>query len=489
LLKSKSKTPRTSKSSSSKNSKSLLSKNSKSSLSTNPKGSRSTSSKSSPAKSTRPEVRRVRPEAPAEIAPQVAPQFTPQFSSQFTGAEKEYRETVDTSAVSLTDIAVGYNPPPSLSPQDEILFKSFQSNLLSLISHELRTPLMGILNSLSLLEEPEDVGISAPDLIRMARSNAQRLNQTLASLLDLAAIESGTFHVRLREIDFSKTIHNRVSAMSSELKGQSIQVLWEEKPTPPLLADPQRVSRAIDLCMQAIVPRVLGHTAVEIHVAPGQVEFWFQIRPDLKDAWDKASHEALAGYEGGVASPTSAFAGVLQTEQAFLTRQEEGLGSEFLLIYEIMRLHQGEFIQKHEASRNAAIGEKFALGLKFPEVTSEAGLRAVLTSRAYDVSTELKSVALVLIAVPEKMETSAFSNQLKSHLFRTSDAVYPLPEKRQAGLVLDDCRVEDVPHLIERLKEKMGSKFAGLKFGSAHCPSDGQDPSQLFDLAEERLNE
>jgi His Kinase A (phospho-acceptor) domain len=411
---------------------------------------------------------------------QDAPQFVPEPQT------KEYRESVDTAAP-ITDFAVGYNPPPQLSPQDEVLFKSFQSNLLSLISHELRTPLMGILNSLSLLEEPEDVGISAPDLIRMARNNAQRLNQTLASLLDLAAIESGTFHVRLREIDFSKTIRNRVDAMSSELKGQGLKLLWEEKPTPPLLGDPQRVSRAIDLCLQAIVPRVLGHTSIEIRVAPGQVEFWFQIRPDLKDAWEKAGQESLAGYEGGVASPTSAFAGVLQSEQAFLTRQEEGLGSEFLLIYEIMRLHQGEFVQqRYEASRGV---EKFALVLKFPEVTSEAGLRAVLTSRAYDVSTELKSVALVLIAVPEKMETSAFSNQLKSHLFRTSDAVYPLPEKRQAGLVLDDCRAEDVPHLIGRLKQKMGPKYAGIKFGSAHCPSDGQDPSQLFDLAEERLNE
>jgi hypothetical protein len=463
LLKSKSKTPRTSKSSASKNSKSSLLKTSK----------KSESSKTVSLKKTDKAARLPRHKA--------APEFRaePQASQS-----KEYLSSPE-SGPSLTDFAVGYNPPPRLSPQDETLFRSFQSNLLSLISHELRTPLMGILNSLSLLEEPEEVGISAPDLIRMAHNNAQRLHRTLASLLDLAAIESGTFHVRLREIDFSKTVRNRVAAMNLELKGQSIQVVWEEKPTPPLLADPQRAARAIDLCLQAIVPRVLGHSTLEICVAPAQVEFWFQIRDDLKEAWSKAIKEAQTGYEGGVASPTSAFAGVLQSEQAFLTRQEEGLGSEFLLIYEIMRLHNGEFLQKRETESQGL--EKHALVLKFPEVTSEAGLRAVLTSRAYDVSTELKSVALVLISVPEKMETSVFSDQLKSHLFRTTDAVYPLPEKRQAGLVLDDCRVEDVPHLIGRLKEKLGPKFAQLQFGSAHCPSDGQDPSRLLDLARERL--
>jgi hypothetical protein len=386
------------------------------------------------------------------------------------------------------DLAVGYNPGGQLSPQDAALFRSFQSNLLSLISHELRTPLMGILNSLGLLEESEQdaegVGIPKIDLVRMARNNAQRLNRTLASLLDLAAIESGTFHARLREIDFSKTIRNRVSAVSSELRDLGIQVIWNEKPTPALLADPQRIGRAIDLCLLAIMPRVREHTSIEIKISPSDVQFWFQIKSELKSAWEQSWMEARTGYEGGVASPSSAFAGVLQSEQAFLTRQEEGLGSEFLLIHEIMRLHHGTLSDLHQRTESA---DRIALVLQFPEISSEEGLRAVLTSRAYDVSTELKSVALVLIETPPGVEPSELVLALKRHLFRTSDAVYPIPEKNRAGLVLDDCKPEDVPGLMQRLQRALENLFPNLKFGFAHCPADGLDPSKLFDLAEGRL--
>jgi hypothetical protein len=385
----------------------------------------------------------------------------------------------DTDAFS--HLAVGHSPRGQLTPQDSKLFKAFQSNLLSLISHELRTPLMGIINSLSMFNEA-DVGISQEDLLRMARNNASRLNNVLSSLLDLAAIESGTFHARLREIDFTKAIKNRVAAAHSMIRDSGVVLKWVDRPTPPVLADAQQVGRGIDLCLQAILPRVKAKSVFEVKISPAQVEFWFYIREDVRAAWEESWGESQAGIKGGVGSPASAFAGVLQSEEAFLTREEEGLGNEFLLIHEIMRLHRGEVTDNRDK-------ERFALILKFPEVSSEEGVRAVLTSRAYDVSTELKSVALIMIRVPKKTNASSFTTLLKSQLFRASDAVYPLPEKNLVGLVLDDCKPEDVPHLIARLKRGLNKEFPNLRLGSAHCPGDELDPSKLFDLAQQRMDE
>jgi hypothetical protein len=381
--------------------------------------------------------------------------------------------------VTTTGLAVGHNPQGMLSPQDASLFKAFQSNLLSLISHELRTPLMGIINSLSLLDD-EAAAIPKEELLKMARKNSQRLNSVLSSLLDLAAIESGTFHARLREIDFTKTIKNRVANAQPMIREHGVQVKWSEVAVPPILADAQQVGRASDLCLQAILPRVARESTLEIKLSPAQIEFWFQMREDARAIWEQSWAEAQAGVEGGISNSVSAFTGVLQSEEAFLTRQEEGLGSEFILIHEIMRIHNGAFRETRDLKRRALI-------LKFPEVSSEEGVRAVLTSRAYDVSTELKAVALILINVPKKTDVDSFSKLLKSNLFRSSDAVYPLYERRQTGLVLDDCKAEDVPHLVSRLKREIGKQYPNLRFSYAHCPGDELDPSKIFDLAEERL--
>lgn len=108
----------------------------------------------------------------------------------------------------FSELAVGHaDVGLRLQPQDAELFKAFQGNLLSLISHELRTPLTAILNSLSLLSENETgaaIGMPRGEVLEMAYRNAQRLNQTLSSLLDLAALESGTFHIKLREVELQR---------------------------------------------------------------------------------------------------------------------------------------------------------------------------------------------------------------------------------------------------------------------------------------------
>jgi hypothetical protein len=173
---------------------------------------------------------------------------------------------------------------------------------------------------------------------------------------------------------------------------------------------------------------------------------------------------------------------VLQSEQAFLTRMEEGLGSEFLLVHEIMRLHKGTFGGQRQ-------GREVTLALELPELSSEEGLMAVLASRAYEVSTELASVALVLLPIPPGAgRPEEFAEEVRKNLFRTTDAVYLLKERGRIALVLDDCKSEDAPRLMDRITQKL-KKTGGrpLAYGVAQCPSDGLDPGQLLPLAESRL--
>jgi hypothetical protein len=374
-------------------------------------------------------------------------------------------------------LSVGHQPSHALAPQDAALFRAFQSNLLSLISHELRTPLTGILNSLNLLQSGEAMGeFTEKDLITMARQNAQRLHRTLVMLLDLASLESGTYHARLREIDLARIARSRVDAFESLFKdhGLATEIRLQEVGS-PLLGDPQKIGRALDLCFQALMPRSQGD--LQIRISSSELELHFTLKRGMEEAWDSAWSQSIVGFHGGVASPISLFAGVLQSEQAFLTRMEEGLGSELILIHEIMRIHQG----RADAERS---GSSARLKLEFPTLSSEDGLRAVLTSRAYEVSTELSSVALALVKVPQGAKPEEFSARIRKSLFRTSDAVYALADRGEIALVLDDCHPEAAPGLLNRLQSNLGVK---LKFGISHCPADGLDPAKLLELAERRL--
>lgn len=344
---------------------------------------------------------------------------------------------------------------------------------------------MGILNALGLLEEGVDSAeFSAAELVKMARQNAQRLHRTLSALLDLASLDSGTFHARLREVDLRRLAAGRVDAHRSLIRDRSLQVEERGAPAPHVgvLADPQKLGRAIDLCLQALIPRAEPETKIQLRISSSIVELACTLTLGSEPLWDAAWTQALAGFQGGVASPSSAFAGVMQSEQAFLTRMEEGLGSEFLLVHEILRLHRGRF----QAQRD---GRQASLRLELPELSSEEGLRSVLASRAYEVSTELASVALVLLAIPSDVKNpEGFTEEVRKNLFRASDAVYLLKDRCQVALVLDDCKSEDAPRLMERISQKLKRPVsAPLRYGVAQCPSDGLDPALLLPLAQSRL--
>jgi len=376
-------------------------------------------------------------------------------------------------------LAVGYRPSGQLTPQDEKLFRAFQSNLLSLISHELRTPLTGVLNALGVLGsgDAQNAQISRAELIAMAQKNAQRLHQALSVLLDLAAIESGNFHARLKEVDLLRVVRVRVDAVSDWLPAKKHDVQVRTAVNIFVLADPIKLARALDLGIEVATQYAPHDKAIEIFVHGSRVEICFDLIPDREKQWRSAWSQAVAGFEGGVASPASAFGGILQSEEAFLSRENEGLGSELLLIHQIMGLHNGKFLEEHQ-------GTGVKLIFAFPELSSEDGLRSVLTSRAYAISSELASVALAVVNLPAGVQGEQFIQMIKKHLFRATDAVYALKATQQVALVLDDCKAEDAVLVLKRLQREMKLPFQS---GLAHCPHDESDPGKLLSLAQSRL--
>ena len=356
---------------------------------------------------------------------------------------------------------------------------------------------MGILNAVTLLDEEglgqgggsggsnaEALGAGIPptDLVRMARQNALRLQRSLTMLLDLAALESHTFHARLREAELLRLVRRRLDQFEPQIRDRELRVEEVNSNETLSLADPQRIGRAIDLCLETILVRAQNGSTVKVRIssmpAP-QIAFEFELEPGTEEAWESAWTHGQAGFEAGVGSPTSAFAGVLQAEQAFLTRTEEGLGADLILVHEIMRLHHGKF----ECARN---DRTVAMRLRMPDLSSDEALRVVLTSRAYELSTEPTSVALILIRVPKDWDLAQFRSAVRKLAYRTTDGVYPLPQRREVAVVMDEYPREDLPKFLKRVENALGFSVEAVM---VHCPKDVADPTLLWERAKAQMAE
>ena len=267
---------------------------------------------------------------------------------------------------------VGHLPQTSLSAEQQKLFQSFQSNLISLLSHELRTPLMGILNALSAVDEGGEPlgGLSLAEALSMARTHAQGLESALLTVLDLAAWEAGALKVELREAKLSEV---------------AAPVLGLEAPAHPTntLLDAGRLSRALQR-LKALLVSLSAPDAVQASwlAAEGSGEArGVRLRATLSDdagaqLWDQLWHEAQVARAANASLPLHVFAGVLQSEQAFLSRTREGLGAELHLAAQVLAQHEARL----QAVRRGRVLE---LELEFPEIAGRARIIQAVRGRIW----------------------------------------------------------------------------------------------------------
>jgi hypothetical protein len=350
---------------------------------------------------------------------------------------------------------------------------------------------MSILNSLTLLEEGHEEGFAPGELVTLARRNAEKLSAALSALLDVAEVEKGLLRLSLREVDLERVAHDRVRLQAASLRDRGLGAVWisggvETSVSRTVLADPQKLARLVDLGLGLLAERAQRGSDLELEVGARSLALSAELQAGqgarLRAAWDEAQDEAEDAARQGKLSAGragAAFRGTRQTEREFLTRDEEGLGSGWVLLLDWMKLHEGT------VSLDLTSPHRARLRFEFPEVTSEKALTSILASRAYRSTHDLSAVALGLIEVPKGLSVPEFQARVQSQLFRASDSVYALPKTHRVAVVLDDCKPEDAPGLMGRIRDRLGQP---LKMGVACCPSEGLDPSYLLELAGRRLS-
>ena len=115
--------------------------------------------------------------------------------------------------------------------------EKLQNALLNSISHELRTPLVSITGALSLLdaETNREEKSQFTELVHHAFAEAQRLNQLVGNLLEMARLESGALKLRKRTTDISDLIGTAISQIETRAEGRHFSVrMSPDMPAPNL---------------------------------------------------------------------------------------------------------------------------------------------------------------------------------------------------------------------------------------------------------------
>src|ERR1700736_3538916 len=115
-----------------------------------------------------------------------------------------------------------------------------KSDMLATLSHEIRTPLTGIRLVLHLLLEKSagELTTAQEELVSSACNDCERLLKTLASILNLARLESGASQLNLHEEPARSVLEENYSAFRDKAEAASRPLRVEsEDPLPRVAVD------------------------------------------------------------------------------------------------------------------------------------------------------------------------------------------------------------------------------------------------------------
>ena len=182
-----------------------------------------------------------------------------------------------------------------------------KSALLSNMSHEVRTPLTGILGYAELLRhELSGESLSYAEAIT---ESAQRLHETLESLLDLAEVESGSLTVELETVDLVREAETLAATFQRDADAKGLELTMTPLDEPLLvLADRRALTRALrHLIGNAIKFTDEGSVRIgmdvdgahaRLHVRDTGVGIPDAFRPHLFEAFQQASTGLKRTHQG-----------------------------------------------------------------------------------------------------------------------------------------------------------------------------------------------
>jgi nitrogen-specific signal transduction histidine kinase len=374
------------------------------------------------------------------------------------------------------------------------LSERYRSNFLSIISHELNTPLMGMLGSIQMLEE----AFPGESLyIPILRKNAERLRERVNNLLELSRADAGALRVRLSEVDFENFLFIHKDLLKSRLESAGFTFELDiESDFPRVCADARRMGKVFEcLVLNAIkfssapkpgapVPKIKVKLALEsMSTIPRQY-----ISPQQMAKTGLYIVVSVASSLPAIGERPENFEQLFEPFSPWRdvdTRAKEGLGVELALAREILLAHSG-FIWAGEPEHS---GEGWSLRFALPVLSREDELDLIIHNRLFSGFSTLEKVSLLMIQLlptqGESVSIATLAQEIKSLLFRSSDALFTVPETGEALILMDDCDSENAKKVGQRLASSLQQSLphASLVWSTATGPDDGADAAKLLSHA------
>ena len=145
-----------------------------------------------------------------------------------------------------------------------------KDEFVSIVSHELRTPLTSIRGSLGLLEGgvAGELPAKARELVRIARTNSDRLIRLINDILDLDKMEAGRLELQRETIEVGPLVDAVMAEMSGYAGAAGVAVDVDVRPCAPIHGDRDRLAQVlVNLVSNAIKFSPEGEH-VEVRVQP-----------------------------------------------------------------------------------------------------------------------------------------------------------------------------------------------------------------------------
>ncbi|QSQ21633.1 response regulator [Pyxidicoccus parkwayensis] len=122
-----------------------------------------------------------------------------------------------------------------------------KNEFISTVSHELRTPLTSIRGSLGLLEGGimGELPAQALDMVRIARTNTERLIRLINDILDLEKMEAGKLELKLVPLECSEVAEATLSGVQGMADGAGVTLRSEVEGAPRIRGDRDRLIQVL----------------------------------------------------------------------------------------------------------------------------------------------------------------------------------------------------------------------------------------------------
>jgi len=162
------------------------------------------------------------------------------------GDDSRFEAEIATSTVTLAEGARTLLLVRDATERNRI--ERMKNEFVSTVSHELRTPLTSIRGALSLLDHA--IGKAMEDkprqLLKIAKSNSERLSLLVDDILDIEKIGSGKFELDLHETDIREVVERAEEQNRTYAADRNVRLIVTSQPEPLMVvADESRLIQAL----------------------------------------------------------------------------------------------------------------------------------------------------------------------------------------------------------------------------------------------------